>query len=66
MRQVDQYLVIWGLIKQLPRLQHLFIDKPIEDDGDDDLLSWSKASLQHIASLKKIMKKRKRRVCLLG
>jgi len=63
---VDQYLVIWGLIKQLPRLQHLFIDKPTENDGDDDLLSWSKASLQQIALLKKIMKKRKRRVCLLG
>ena len=56
--------MIWGLIKQLPRLQHLFIDKPTEDDGDDDLLSWSKASLQQIASLKKLMKKRKRRVCL--
>ncbi|KAL0049211.1 hypothetical protein WJX82_008853 [Trebouxia sp. C0006] len=59
--QVDQYLVIWGLIKQLPRLQHLFIDKPTEDDGDDDVLNWSKESLQQIASLKKIMKKRKRR-----
>ncbi|DBA75794.1 TPA: hypothetical protein ACH3X1_010202 [Trebouxia sp. C0004] len=58
--QVDQYLVIWGLIKQLPRLQHLFIDMSTEDDGDDDLLSWSKASLQQIASLKKIMNKRKR------
>jgi hypothetical protein len=66
MRQVDQYLVIWGLIKQLPRLQHLFIDKPTEDGGDDDVLNWSKESLQQIASLKKIMKKRKRRVCLLG
>ncbi|KAL0023393.1 hypothetical protein WJX79_003417 [Trebouxia sp. C0005] len=62
--QVDHYLVIWGLIKQLPRLQHLFIDKITKDDEDNDLLSWSKASLQQIASLKKIMKKRKRRVCL--
>ena len=65
--QMTEYMIVWNMIKLLPQLHSMFIDKPdcLEDsDQAQQVHIWSKQSLWQIASLKKLMKKRKRRVCL--
>lgn len=57
--QIDDYLKVWNLVKQLPDLEYLFIAK----DGIPEQ-KWSKDSLSQNASLRKILKKKKRRCCL--
>ena len=61
--QVDDYLEIWSLIKKLPDLLCLFIDKAAHEDVSDDL-KWTSNSISKIAALKKLMRKKKRRVVL--
>lgn len=61
--QVDDYLKIWAMMKSLPRLECLFIDKK----GDDAMpanLMWTSDSSSKLAALKKLMKKKKRRIAL--
>lgn len=61
--QVDDYLKIWATVKNLPRLECLFIDKKGGESVPDNSL-WTSDSTSKIAALKKLMKKRKHRVVL--
>ncbi|KAL3143775.1 hypothetical protein ABBQ32_003604 [Trebouxia sp. C0010 RCD-2024] len=58
--QVNDYLKIWAVIKVLPLLHCLLIDKT----GGESMSMWTPVSACNIAALKKLMKKRKRRVLL--
>ena len=61
--QVDDYLKIWAMIKNMPHLECLFIDKKDDDSVPADLL-WTSNSSSKLAALKKLMKKKKHRIVL--
>jgi len=60
---MDDYMAVWMTIKQLPSLENLFIDKTGDEEAPDSLL-WTDTSVGQIASLKKLIKKRKCGLCL--
>ncbi|KAL3144805.1 hypothetical protein ABBQ38_001914 [Trebouxia sp. C0009 RCD-2024] len=61
--QVSDYLKIWALIKVLPHLHCLFIDKQGAESMSPNSI-WTPKSASDIAALKKLMNKKKRRVLL--
>ena len=61
--QVNNYLKVWKMIKVMPDLGSLFIDKTHQEEASETP-KWTADSTSKIAALRKLMRKRKGSVLL--